>query len=302
MLYERVLITGANGLLGQALVALLSGMARYDVLATALGSEPRIHASSCGYVPMDVTDRRGIRRIFQDFAPSVVINCAAMTNVDRCETDREVCWNINAVAVKDLARECRLIGARFVQISTDFVFDGNGGPYDEAERPNPVNTYGTAKLAGENAARECGLRKWAVIRTNVVYGTAQGLPRTNFALWVVEQLSAGRMIRVYTDQVRTPTYVEDLACGIELLVRYGKTGTYNLSGRELVSMYDFAGAVAHAFGLPNELILPTDSGTMKQAASRPLRTGLLILKAETELGFRPRSMQDALNQLRSRLG
>ncbi len=302
MLYERVLITGANGFLGQALVELLSRMARYDVLATALGSEPRIQASSCGYVPMDVTDRRGIRRIFQDFAPSVVINCAAMTNVDRCETDREVCWNINAVAVKDLARECRLIGARFVQISTDFVFDGNGGPYDEAERPNPVNTYGTAKLAGENAARECGLMKWAVIRTNVIYGTAQGLPRTNFALWVVEQLSAGRMIRVYTDQVRTPTYVEDLACGIELLVRYGKTGTYNLSGRELVSMYDFAGAVAHAFDLPSGLILPTDSGTMKQAASRPLRTGLLILKAETELGFRPRSMQDALNQLRSRLG
>ena len=302
MLYERVLITGANGLLGQELVALMSRAPKYDVLATGRDPTLRLKEASCGYVPLDVSDAEAMRRLFQDFTPGVVINCAAMTQVDRCEEDREACWNVNAVAVEHLARQCHAIGARLVQVSTDFVFDGESGPYRETDRPRPINFYGKAKLAGENAARDAGLDKWALARTVLVYGTGEELPRNNIALWVIDKLSRGEPIHVVTDQWRTPTYAPDLAAGIERIVRFGKTGTYHLSGRDFMSVYDFAQAIARVFDLDAALIHPTDGTKFKQKAARPPRTGFIILKAETELGYKPHALDNALRHLGARLG
>ncbi|MDX1548384.1 MAG: dTDP-4-dehydrorhamnose reductase [Rhodothermales bacterium] len=302
MLYQRVLVTGANGLLGQELVALMSRLPEYDVLATGRDRTPRFGGVSCGYTPLDVTDADAVRRTFEDFAPTVVVNCAAMTQVDRCETEREACWAVNVDAVEHLARQCHATGARLVQISTDFVFDGAGGPYREDARPNPVNFYGKSKLAAENVTREAGLDQWAIARTVLVYGTGQALPRSNIVLWVLDQLTQGQPIHVVTDQWRTPTYAPDLAAGVERLVRFGKTGLFHLSGRELLSVYDFAVGIARVFDLDAALVHPTDGTRFKQTAERPPRTGFIILKAETELGFRPRSLDQALRHLGARLG
>ncbi len=302
MLYERVLITGANGLLGQELVGLMSRFPEYDVLATGRSALPRFQGASCGYTRLDVTDAEAVRRLFQDFTPTVVINCAAMTQVDGCEVAREACWKVNAEAVEHLARQCRAVGARLVQLSTDFVFDGQGGPYREDDRPCPVNFYGRAKLAAENATREAGLEKWAVARTVLVYGAGEGLRRANIVLWILDQLTRGEPIHVVTDQWRTPTYAPDLAAGIERIVRYGKTGLFHLSGRELLSIYDFAQAVARLFDLDASLVHPTDGTHFKQEAARPPRTGFIILKAETELGYKPRSIEASLRHLGARLG
>ncbi len=301
MLYERILITGANGLLGQELATQLSREGSFDVLATSNAPSPHFREVSCGYIGLDIGSQAAIRSIFTDFAPSVVVNCAAMTDVDHCEAYRKACWDVNAQGVALLARECRATGARLVQVSTDFVFDGKQGPYREVDRPNPLNYYGKAKLGGENAAREAGLDRWAVVRTNVVYGTGEQLHRSNFALWAIRQVSEGRTIYVYTDQVRTPTYVSDLADGIARVVRYGKTGIYHISGRELVSMYTFARSIARVFELDSELVQPATSGALLQKARRPPRTGLIILKAETELGYRPDSIDQALARLRLRM-
>lgn len=302
MLYSRVLITGANGLLGQALVARLSRRPEYDVLATARDAEPRYEGASCGYAPLDITDPDALARLFEDFTPGVVINCAAMTQVDQCEEDRRTCWEVNAEAVEDMARLCRTHSARLIQVSTDFVFDGADGPYREDARPNPVNFYGRSKLAAENVTREAGMDQWAIARTVLVYGTATAMSRSNFVLWVVDQLGQGNRIRVVTDQFRTPTYVEDLADGIERIVRYRKTGVYHLSGRELLSVYDFAHTVAEVYGLDAALIDPTTSAELGQGAPRPDRTGFLILKAETELGYKPRTIPTALRHLGASLG
>ncbi len=302
MLYQRVLITGANGLLGQELVALMSRTPAYDVLATGRRATPRFRGASCGYTRLDVTDAEAVRRLFQDFTPTVVVNCAAMTQVDGCEVAREACWKVNAEAVEHLARQCHAVGARLVQVSTDFVFDGEDGPYREEARPCPVNFYGKAKLAGENATREAGVDRWAVARTVLVYGAGEGLPRSNIVLWIIDKLSKGESLRLVTDQWRTPTYAPDLAEGIERIVRFGKTGLFHLSGRELVSIYDFALAVARVFDLDAALIHPTDGTHFKQVVARPPRTGFIILKAETELGFRPRTLEAALRHLGARLG
>ena len=301
MLYHRVLITGANGLLGQALVTRMSQRPEYDVLATARDAAPRFTGGSCGYAPLDVTRPDDVHHLFQDFAPSVVVNAAARTQVDHCETEREACWQTNAEAVETLARECEQTGARLVQLSTDFVFDGTGGPYREDARPNPVNFYGRSKLAGENAARGAGMDKWVVARTVLVYGTGEDLGRSNIVLWIAKELSAGRPIHLVTDQFRSPTYVVDLAAGVERLVRYEKTGLFHLSGREQLSVYDFGRAVAEAFEFDASLIRPTTSEALDQEADRPPRTGFVILKAETELGYRPRPLPQALRHLGVRL-
>lgn len=302
MLYSRVLITGANGLLGQELVATMSGHPEYDVLATGRDAVPRFTGGSCGYAPLDITDGEQVARLFQDFTPDVVINCAAMTQVDDCELSREACWRVNADAVELLARQCRSIGARLVQVSTDFVFDGEHGPYAESARPNPVNFYGRTKQAGENAARLAGTDKWAIARTVLVYGTSDGTARSNIALWVIRELAQGRKIQVVTDQWRTPTYAPDLAQGIERIVRFHKSGVYHLSGREYMSVYDFAQIVAQTFDFDLALIEPTDSQQFRQPALRPPRTGFIILKAESELGYRPRPVREALRHLGHRLG
>ncbi len=302
MLYNRVLITGANGLLGQTLTARLSRQPEYDVLATARDAEPRLASVTCGYAPLDVTDAAAAERLFQDFAPGVVVNCAAMTQVDRCEAERRTCWAVNAEATEALARLCRTHSARLVQVSTDFVFDGTGGPYREDARPNPVNFYGRSKLAAENAAREAGMNQWAIARTVLVYGTAENMSRSNFVLWVADQLARGEHVHIVTDQFRSPTYVEDLADGIERIIRYEKTGVFHLSGREQLSVYDFAHVVAEVYGLDASLIDPIESAALDQAAQRPPRTGFIILKAETELGYKPRALPAALRHLGVRLG
>ncbi len=301
MLYCRVLITGANGLVGQELVQRLSERPEYDVLATGRDAAPRTGASA-GYTPFDVTDEDAARRLFQDFTPDVVVNLAAMTNVDRCEADKKACWDANAVAPRLLARLCHRQGARFVQVSTDFVFNGEAPLYKENSRPAPVNYYGKSKLAGENAARDAGRDRWAIARPALVFGMPDASGRSNIVLWVVDKLSRGEAIEVVTDQWRTPTYAPDFAAGLEKIIRYGKSGIFHLTGREYLSIFDFARRIAGVFDLDASLIHPTDATRFSQPARRPPRTGLYILKAETEIGYHPRPLEDALRHLGQRLG
>jgi len=191
-LYHRVLITGANGLVGQALVQRFSAIPEVDLLATSRETAPRFSASAGGYAPLDVTDEDAVRRVFVDFAPTAVVHCAAFSKVEACEEDREACWAVNVDATDHLARACRAHGARLVLLSTDFVFDGTAGPYGERDRPGPVNFYGRSKLAAENAVRSAGLHRWTVVRTTLGFGAGEDLRRGNIGTFLVEQLAAGQ--------------------------------------------------------------------------------------------------------------
>jgi len=301
MTFSRILITGACGLLGQELVRFLSRVPNYDVLATARDTSPLYTDASVGYAALDVTDFRRVKEVVEDFAPHVIVNCAALTRVDACETERELCWQVNVEAVENLVKLCRISGSRLLQISTDFIFDGREGPYREDARPNPVNFYGKSKLAAENAVRQLGPDKWAIARTVMVYGTGNHLRHENIALWMLNRMSRGADIHVYMDQYRSPTYVVDLAQGIERILRYNRSGVFHLSGRECLSIHDFAMAIAREFELDMSLIHPVSSQEMSRPAQRPLRTGFIILKAETELGFRPKSLRQSLRDLKSKI-
>ena len=301
MLFNRVLITGANGLLGQALVHCLGQNREYDVLATARDDTPRFEDGSCGYAPLDVTQPDDVARIFEDFTPNVVVNCAAMSDVAACDERRSEAWAVNARAVKRLAKHCRTTGARLVQVSTDFVFNGKRGPYDETARPDPVNYYGRTKLAAENAVREAGRANWAIVRTVLLYGTGQNLSRSNLVLWVADELSKGESLHIVDDQHRTPTHVDDLAAGIERLLHHEETGIYHVSGADLVSVYELACAVATEFGLDASLIEPVSSDFFEDDVERPPRTGFVIDKARDKLDYAPRSLDQGLRDVQASL-
>ena len=300
MIPPRILVTGAGGLVGQALVRAAGRWPGADVLATGRG--PAVAHDRGGYARLDVLDADAVERAFQDFAPDVVLHAAGQARVEACEADREACWALNVDAVVTMAAACHRHGARLVLPSTDFVFDGRSGPYAEADRPAPLSAYGRSKLAAENALRTSRLDRWAVARTTMVFGVPAGeASRLDVVRWVARELAAGRPIRVASDQRRTPTYDDDLADGVLRIVRFGRQGVFHVSGREQVSVLELAHRVAGAFELDASLIEPATTAEIHPGAPRPLDAGLLILRAETELGFRPRPLGAALDAVRQRL-
>ena len=298
----RVLVTGANGLVGQAVVRRLGRGPGADLLATGRRAAYAASDLSGGYTALDVRDAAAVERTFQDFAPSVVVHCAGTAQVEACEADREACWALNVDATAALAAACRRHGARLVLLSTDFVFSGAAGPNEETDRPDPTGTYGRTKLAAENAVRQVRPPAWAVVRTTLVYGAPEGADvRLDLVRWLVRELTAGRPVRVASDQWRTPTCDDDLADGVARVVFGGKTGLFHVAGRELVTPHDVAHQVADVFGLDRGLISAATTAELHPGAPRPLRGGLLILRAESELGYRPRPLPERLAEVRERL-
>src|SRR5690606_11971561 len=225
---------------------------------------------------------------------TVVIHTAAQSKVEACEADREGCWTVNVDATAALARRCKRHGAHLVLLSSDFLFDGADGSYAEDDRPAPLNAYGRSKLAAENAVRLTGDGRWSIVRTSLVFGTGEGLRRSNLATLLARELGAGRPFRAPVDQLRTPLYAPDLAEGLLRLVRYDKHGVYHLAGRERLSVYALARRMASAFGFDPALVQPATTAALHPGAPRPLDGGLLTLRAESEVGFRPRPLGDAL--------
>ena len=291
------LITGANGLLGQKLVALLApraALGELRVVASSRGAN-KLHTlfPDVPFVTLDVTDPMHVRAVLGELAPTHVIHTAAMTNVDACETDRATCWAQNTTAVELLAAECAALDAHLTHVSTDFIFDGEHGPYDEEAAAHPVNYYGESKLAAEAAVQAAGGR-WAIVRTVLVYGTAHDYGRSNIVLWVRDSLRAGKSLKVVDDQWRTPTLAEDLADGCLRIAERDATGIFNISSDELLTPYQMARQVADFFGLDENLLERVTAATFTQPARRPPRTGLIITKARRELGYVPHKFQEGI--------
>lgn len=288
----KILVTGSNGLLGQKLTSLLDKTTGVDLIATARGklSYSLYHGK---FIPLDITQEEEVQRVISTSKPDVVINTAAMTQVDHCETQREACWLANVTAVNYLVGACETTRSHLVHVSTDFIFDGSHGPLSEDEIPNPVNYYGESKLAGEKAIQQSQL-SWCIIRTVLVYGITEDLSRSNIVLWVKKNLEEGKTINVVNDQWRTPTLAEDLAMGCYLAAMKKAIGIYHISGDEMMTPYDIAVKTAEFFKLDKTLIRPTDSDTFKQPAARPLKTGFDIRKAKKEWGYQPHTFTEGL--------
>ena len=292
---KRILLTGANGLLGQKLVDLLTTQPDVDVIATARGNSRLPNAAAhYRYEPLDVTRPEEVDRLLAEVKPHAVIHTAAMTNVDQCEGEREACWEMNVQAVQYLADACRRHDAFLLHLSTDFIFDGLNGPYDEEAIALPVSHYGESKLAAERVLQRTDSLRWAIARTVLVYGIAHDMSRSNIILWVKKSLEDGKTIQVVNDQWRTPTLAEDLALGCWLIAQQEAPGIFNISGKDFLTPHEMAIQTANFFGLDASLIKLADSSTFTQPAKRPPRTGFTLDKSRRVLGYEPRSFGEGI--------
>lgn len=296
----KVLITGANGLLGQKLIALLHQKEGVEIIATSRGSARIQGLDQTKYHALDVTNIAAVIDLFSKLQPDVVIHTAAMTQVDDCELHQDECKVANIEAVRNVVAGCQAVDGHLIHLSTDFIFDGSEGPLTEDAAPNPVNFYGKTKLAAEKLIFESGISS-GIARTVLVYGVVSGLRRSNIILWVKESLENNKTINVVDDQWRTPTLAEDLAHGCWLMAKNKATGVFNISGADMLTPYDMAQMVAEHFQLNNKLINRANSSTFSQPAKRPAKTGLNITKAEKELGYKPHSFKQGIEIIASQV-
>ncbi|MFA8437008.1 MAG: NAD(P)-dependent oxidoreductase [Marinifilaceae bacterium] len=296
----RVLITGSNGLLGQKLVDRLIGIPSIELMATSMHDNVIGFSSGYEFARMDITDHQQCRDIIQKFQPDTIVNTAAISHADICEDHPDLCRLVNVDAVGNLVEIANGLSAHFIHLSTDFVHNGESGPYRENDLVAPRNYYGVSKLESEELVQKY-CKHWAIVRTVLVYGVNSNISRSNLMLWVKNSLEQGKSIRVVDDQYRTPTLVEDLAEGLFRLINLKTQGIYNISGEEFLSVYDIALRVARFFKLPTNLISPITTRELSEKAVRPLRTGLLVDKAKSELGFRPTSLENGLDVLKEQL-
>ena len=296
---RRVLIVGSNGLLGQKVTELFARGTSYQIMLSSIEPSSVFPVPEAQYTQVDLTVKRQGKQLVTSFEPDVIINCAAMTNVDACEKEREAAWKVNVGGVENLIDAARHADIRIVHVSSDYVFDGKNGPYSEEDIPEPLSYYGKTKLASENALRKSGL-PYFIARTLVLYGFAPGA-KVNFALWLLQSLENGTQVRIVDDQLGNPTLADDLAYGLMRGVELGKNGVYNIAGREIVSRYEFAVRLARTFGLDAGLITPVKTAELNQPAPRPLKSGLITLKAETELGITPSNVEEGLTILKSQI-
>ncbi|MFZ1518570.1 MAG: dTDP-4-dehydrorhamnose reductase [Ignavibacteriaceae bacterium] len=298
LIKKRILVVGANGMLGQRVLEFYSILSDYELLATSV--EDKLVFENIEYIQADISERNEIKKVIYDFCPDYIINAAAYTNVDKSETEREVAWKINVKGVEYLSESARVLDSHLIHISTDYVFDGKNGPYTENDIPNPLGYYARTKLASENVLKISGT-KYTILRTNVLYGTAK-YSRPDFVKWVVDSLRAKKEIKIVDDQINNPTFIDDLVQAINKVIELRKEGIYNIGGDEFINRYDFTIMIAEYFKLDKSLIKRIKTEDLNQPARRPLKSGLITIKAQSELGYKPHTILQSLELMKSELG
>lgn len=282
-------------MLGQRTAFYLSKEETNTLLLSGVESEPVVVLGE--YKKVDITKRDEVKRLIYDFYPDVIINAAAFTNVDACETEKELSWKVNVKAVEYMAEAARVTDAHIIHLSSDYVFDGSKGYYSEQDIPNPISYYGRTKLASENVLKISGTNH-TIIRTNVLFGIVDK-GRKDFVRWVVDSLKNNEPISIVTDQINNPTYLDDLAEALKLLIEFKKYGLYHIGGSDFLSRFDFTMRITEYFDLDKKLVKPIITEDLNQPAKRPLKSGLITLKAESELGYKPRSIEEAFTLMKN---
>jgi dTDP-4-dehydrorhamnose reductase len=295
---KKILITGSNGLLGQKLIEALKN--QHEVLATSIGDCIISDTTGFLYQSLDITDKNSISYTFENFNPDVVINTAAMTDVDGCEDKKELCDKLNIAAVAYLRDECEKYSSHFIHISTDFIFDGEDGPYSETDEPNPLSYYGLSKLKSEQLLYDSTIN-WTILRTIILYGAAENLQRNNIVLWGRKALKEGKSLNIIDDQFRSPTLAEDLAKACVLAIEKQATGIFNVSGKDFMSIFEMIERMADFYNCDKSNINRISSETLNQKAKRPPKTGFILTKSNEELGYEPHSFEEGLKLLEQQL-
>ena len=296
----KVLITGSNGLLGQKLLHKLRQDPSVELFATSKGENRVSEQNGYAYFELDITDEKQVAELIANKKPDVVVNTAAMTNVDLCEDEKHACDALNVDAVRYLADACKKIDAHLIHISTDFIFDGEDGPYTEEDKPNPLSYYGLSKLKSEQILQAHSV-KWTILRTIIVFGVGENLSKGNVVLWAKGALEKAEPLNIIDDQFRAPTLAEDLADACILAANKKVYGVFNASGKDIMSIFEMAECIANYFGNDTSNLNRISTSTLNQKAGRPPRTGFILDKAIKELGYSPHSFEECLTIINKQL-
>ena len=287
---KKILITGAFGQLGTSLCKVLSNE---SILAAG-----RVIISTKKYkcIELDITNQRKVAEIIRNYKPDIIIHLAAMTDVDRCEKTPEIAFDVNVKATENLLTSFK---GKFIYISTDYVFDGEKGPYFEDDKVNPMSVYGKTKLYGENLVQQSDI-DWVILRSNIIFSYSDRT-KASFVNWVVDSLKKRQMITVVNDQWNNPTWTNDLAKVISKIIEKDINGLYHYGGRDYLNRLEFAKMIASTFGLDGSLIKPITTSELNWLAQRPLKSGLYTNKIELDLGIEALPIQKALDEMVSQL-
>lgn len=280
---EKVLVIGANGFLGSYLMKLGSESKIWEHKLILIASDlDNSHLNQqIPFYRIDITDTENTIRTIQEIEPYVIILTASMTDVDQCEVDKKLATKVNIVGPKNVIKACEQADSKLVFLSTDFIFDGTkeGGLYKEKDIPNPLSHYAKTKYEAEKLIQTTEL-DYLICRTAVLYGW--NMWKLNFVTWIIEQLKEENRLSIVTDQINSPTYVENLAEIILLLIEKKTEGIYHTVGDCTLSRYEVALETAKMFNYDPNLIQP--SSNFKQKAIRPKNSSLDITKLKALIG------------------
>mgnify|MGYP001167677014 FL=1 len=281
----KILITGVNGLVGNSLYKLLEE------------SDHIVYSSSrniegLAKYKVDITDKNEVDSFFESEKPDVVINSAAMADVDLCEEERELCWKINVEGVQNLVDMCNRYGSHLTHISTDYIFDGKkeSGIYLENDKPNPQGYYAESKLEGERIILDSNISH-SIMRTILVYGVHN---KPNIVTFIKSYLEEGKSVNLVSDQVRMPTFVDDLSRACISASEKKANGIYHICGPEQLSYYDIGNRIADNFSFNKSLINHVNTSDLNQKAKRPFRTGFDLRKSKEKLNYITTKFEDSL--------
>ncbi|MCW4047175.1 MAG: dTDP-4-dehydrorhamnose reductase [Candidatus Bathyarchaeota archaeon] len=287
----NLLITGASGLYGSKLAE--KATANYAVYSGYCQDPPAFGNP----IQFDISDRSRIGEVFKKVNPAVVVHAAALTDVDKCETNKKLAWQINVEGTRNIVKETKANHAFLVYISTDYVFNGEAGNYKENDQPDPINYYGFTKLKAEKLVKDT-VDDYCIARASVIYGSTPAAGKVNYALWVLDKLRRNEQIKIITDQWNSPTLNTNLVDMTLEVIERRLTGTFHLSGATRISRYDFAALIAQTFDLNEKLIKPSASAEFSWSAKRPTDSSLNTAKAQQTLKNKPLQISQALEKMK----
>ena len=283
----KFLVTGSAGLVGSQVVKDLTK--QNHTVYSCYHDEKPIHGTT---VHLDITDQDKIIQTLQEIKPDRIIHLAAMTNVDLCETEKELATKINVKATEILAKQAAKQQAFFVYVSTDYVFDGIKGMKKEDDSTNPLGFYGKSKLEGEFTLNKLA-SSWCIARTSTPFGIHH--KKKSFPLWIKENLEAKKEIPVLVDQFTSPTYVPNLSKMLIEVATRQITGVIHLAGATRISRYNLAELVADKLSLDKKFLIPTKIGEMNWKAQRPTDSSLDVSLATEILNEKPQEIEHSLD-------
>ena len=269
----------------------------HEVVALHFSHDVPLEHPKLKKVKLDITNTLRLQDLVLKERPNAVIHAAALGDVDECERKRELAWRVNVASTIALAQAAEVVNAYLLYLSTDYVFDGERGIYNERDPPNPINYYGLTKLMGEVAV-QARCSRWSIVRASSIYGLGPG--RTNFAKFLIEKLSRGERVRALVDQYTSPSQAALLAEAMMEVLERQMVGVFHVVG-ERMSRYEFALRVAKALGFDEGLISPARMEEFKWFARRPRDSSLACEETRSKLSCDFYSTESALKVLRAEL-